>query len=123
MMVLGTYDEVIPWEGRPSYYSAQDSMAYWTSHNGCVGGPDVVEEFDIMPADKLSGRRETFNQCEDGSEVTLFGALGGGHTWPGHPPAGDLVPVLGGTSLDFDATEVIWDFFQRHPAGEASNGE
>jgi polyhydroxybutyrate depolymerase len=121
MIVHGTYDDVIPWEaGLAGYFSTQESVEYWVGHNGCVASPDIIEEFDVMPDDKLRGRRETFNQCEEGSEVTLFGAIGGGHTWPGHPAPSEFVPVLGGTSMDFDATEVIWDFFERHP-GE--NGE
>jgi polyhydroxybutyrate depolymerase len=118
MIVMGTYDDVIPWDGRPGYFSTQESIEYWTAHNECAEAPDVIEEFDVMPVDKLRARRETFNQCADGSEVTLFGAVGGGHTWPGHSATGELVPVLGGTSMDFDATEVIWEFFERHPSTE-----
>jgi polyhydroxybutyrate depolymerase len=121
MMVLGTYDDVIPWDGRPGYFSTQESVEYWLAHNECVAKADIIEEFDIMPVDKLRARRETFNQCAEGSEVTLFGAVGGGHSWPGHPGVAELVPVLGGTSMDFDATFVIWEFFQRHPA--ESGGE
>ena len=38
---------------------------------------------------------------------------GGGHTWPG---GHQYLPewIIGKTSRDIDANEVIWDFFKKH---------
>ena len=36
---------------------------------------------------------------------------GGGHTCPGGLP----VPALGKTTMNADATSMMWDFFVRHP--------
>ncbi len=38
---------------------------------------------------------------------------GGGHTWPGGEQYAPEL-VVGETCRDFDANEVIWDFFSRH---------
>ncbi|NMD03070.1 MAG: phospholipase, partial [Bacteroidales bacterium] len=49
----------------------------------------------------------------DGTEVILYAVEGGGHTWPGgfqYLPAW----IIGKTSRDIDANEVIWAFFKRH---------
>jgi polyhydroxybutyrate depolymerase len=46
-----------------------------------------------------------------GAEVVLLVVKGGGHTWPGHPSRERL---LGPTTRDFDANEVMWQFFAAH---------
>jgi polyhydroxybutyrate depolymerase len=52
--------------------------------------------------------------CAGGVSVALYTVAGGGHAWPGgeHPLPGRIV---GRTSRDFDASEVIWRFFARTP--------
>jgi polyhydroxybutyrate depolymerase len=47
--------------------------------------------------------------CADGREVGLVMIAGGGHQWPG-----SLVPN-DASSVAFDATSTIWDFFERQP--------
>jgi polyhydroxybutyrate depolymerase len=44
----------------------------------------------------------------------LYVIEGGGHTWPNTV---QYLPVkdIGRMSRDFDATEVIWEFFKKHP--------
>jgi poly(3-hydroxybutyrate) depolymerase len=46
------------------------------------------------------------NGCLRGSEK---GDLGGGHTWPG------MKPVTPGTTETIDASELMLDFFDKHP--------
>lgn len=54
-----------------------------------------------------------FQGCPAGTELHLVAVQGGGHNWPGHP--GVLPPqVAGNVSTDFDASELIYRFFQRH---------
>lgn len=122
MFVLGTLDPVIVWEGSDYYFSAQDSVGYWLSHNGCTGEEaDIIETFDEDESTPERVRRETFSECEDDTEVTIYGAIGGGHTWPGHPFEASI--DIGGTSMDIDATEMIWEFFTRHTLPEEITGE
>ncbi len=56
-------------------------------------------------------KRETFGAYN--SEVVLYSIQGGGHTWPGAFYSGPA-DLLGKTSGDVDATELITDFFLRH---------
>jgi poly(3-hydroxybutyrate) depolymerase len=56
----------------------------------------------------------------------LYVVEGGGHSWPGTPlfngdaaaqadtAAGGLASVAGTTTMDISATELAWEFFQRH---------
>jgi polyhydroxybutyrate depolymerase len=48
--------------------------------------------------------------CARGAPVVLYTVTGGGHTWPG---GGQYLPsaLIGATSRQFDASQVIWRFF------------
>jgi polyhydroxybutyrate depolymerase len=55
---------------------------------------------------------------QDGSEVVLIAIENGGHTWPGMEP---IVKMLGPSTKDISANDLMWEFFQRHPrAGGAA---
>lgn len=58
-------------------------------------------------------RTETYGPGRDGAEVVYIRVDGLGHTWAG---GRSLLPesVVGGTSDKIKATDVIWDFFQKH---------
>ncbi len=116
-------DPVVPFEGGEIYshsgremlgrvLSVEKSVEYWVKRNGCSPVPVITEEPDRDPTDGTRvARREYFNR-EDGTEVVLYVVDGGGHTWPGglqYLPA----RVIGKTSRDIDASEVIWSFFKR----------
>jgi len=36
----------------------------------------------------------------------------GGHTWPGNEP---IVAMLGKSTKDISANDLMWEFFQKHP--------
>jgi polyhydroxybutyrate depolymerase len=52
-------------------------------------------------------------QCTSGADVQYYIITGGGHTWPGGlqylPEA-----VVGRTSRDINASELLWQFFSAH---------
>jgi polyhydroxybutyrate depolymerase len=57
--------------------------------------------------------RKVYGNGIQGTEVILYSVDGGGHTWPGgfqYLPAW----LIGKTSRDIDANEVIWEFFKKH---------
>jgi polyhydroxybutyrate depolymerase len=66
------------------------------------------------PSDGTTVRKETYGGFADSAEVVLYSVEGGGHTWPGKL---QYLPesIIGRTSRDFDASEVIWQFFKEHP--------
>jgi len=123
MMIPGTRDPLVPWDGGAIGFaggqkvgrvlSVSETVKYWASHNQCPSPPAVSMEPDRDPQDGTRVRREAYGPCRDGTEVILLAVEGGGHTWPGglqYLP----VRVVGRTSRDIDANEVIWSFFRRH---------
>jgi polyhydroxybutyrate depolymerase len=55
----------------------------------------------------------SYQDCGDQGDVTFCEIEGGGHTWPGGEA---LRPgVLGYTTDDLSANEVMWEFFADHP--------
>ena len=50
--------------------------------------------------------------------MELVVADGDGHTWPGSSAQQEWVSFLGPVTMEIDATEMIWDFFEQHPMPE-----
>ncbi len=120
LAINGTDDPLVPYAGgemkRGSggmILSAPDSAKAWARLDGCGADPAS----DVLPAKASEGletRREIYSGCQQGVKVALYTVVGGGHTWPGGK---QYFPkfLIGKTSRDFDANEVIWQFFQAHP--------
>jgi polyhydroxybutyrate depolymerase len=117
LMIHGTEDGVVPFEGSPidaadghvfATLPVPDAVQFWVAANGIEGPPTVETLPDVDPADGTTTTLERYEGV-DGIEVLFYIVDGGGHTWPGAPPS-----RVDTTSQDFDATEVIWDFFSRH---------
>jgi polyhydroxybutyrate depolymerase len=113
----GTRDEYIPFaggRGKQSFFgtnhrSVEESIRIWVKANGCDGTPkiDVLSEGD----DGMRVTRKTYGGGRDGAEVVLVLVDGGGHTWPGRrSPA----KILGRSTLNVSANDLMWQFFQRH---------
>ncbi|HLV97867.1 MAG TPA: PHB depolymerase family esterase [Ktedonobacterales bacterium] len=116
LMIHGTDDPLIPFAGggrrRQLLLSAPTTAQHWARLAGCVDGPEV----HYLPDSAHDGTRvrcEVYSGGPDGAEVILYVIEGGGHTWPGGMA---YLPerIIGKTSRQFDASLVIWDFFQRH---------
>ena len=123
LIMSGTEDPLVPWEGGEIGFkrgqkfgrvlSVSESLKFWTSKNQCPSSPMIRSEPDRDPKDGTRIHRTIYRPCSQETEVVLFTVEGGGHTWP----CGDqYLPVwlVGRTSKDMDANEVIWDFFKRH---------
>ena len=117
-------DPLVPFEGGEIYghfhtiklgkvLSANESIEFWVKRNKCEPTPVVIEEPDRDPKDGTRVMRKEYVNHKNGTEVILYSVDGGGHTWPGgfqYLPAW----VIGKTSRDIDANEVIWSFFRKH---------
>ena len=53
--------------------------------------------------------------CRAGSTLELYVVEGGGHTWPNGTQYWP-VRLIGVTTRQFDAGEVLWQFLQQHPS-------
>ena len=66
--------------------------------------PKFVLQFTI--------KQRVYSGGTNGSEVVSYVILNGGHTWPkGYQYLSEL--IIGKTSQDMNACEVIWTFFKR----------
>jgi polyhydroxybutyrate depolymerase len=115
----GTEDRFVPYGGgdilkqpeRGSVLSVADTTALWSRLDGCPTTPRLADLPPSHPEDGTRIRRVTYGPCSRTSEVTLYTVIGGGHTWPGTA----WIPLLGTVSRQINATEIIWEFFERHP--------
>lgn len=115
----GTNDAYLPFHGgkglrrltQTHFYSVPHSISAWARANDCPQVPivtGVATKFD----DGTSVQRQTYGPGKDGAEVVLFVIHGGGHTWPGRQTR---IPLLGPSTRNISANELMWEFFQRHP--------
>jgi polyhydroxybutyrate depolymerase len=93
--------------------SAPESIKVWVKNNECLETPVITYEPDMKPQDGTRVRKEAYTNGKNNSEVILYAIEGGGHTWPGgYQYLGEK--IVGKTSRDINADEVIWDFFEKH---------
>ncbi len=122
LIIAGTADPLVPWGGGEIRFggrtfgtvvSVPDTVKFWVEKNGCMTTPVVRRLPDSDPDDGTSVRREAYSRCRGGAEVVLYVVEGGGHTWPGGL---QYLPerTIGKTSREFNASEVIWQFFRTH---------
>jgi polyhydroxybutyrate depolymerase len=121
LYIHGTLDKIVGFDGvdlftkRAFSLSADEQVRWWARQNGCDMTPKVEPLPDAVD-DGTTVKRHTFATKSGGASVVFYEVIGGGHTWPG----GSLQPeiLLGKTSRDFSASEVIWEFFARHSLPE-----
>jgi polyhydroxybutyrate depolymerase len=124
LAINNTNDPLVPYNGGDIYghfhrvdlgrvLSVKQSIMFWVDRDRCSIPPVVTKEPDRDPYDGTTVTRIAYQNGTDGSEVILYEVEGGGHTWPGGV---QYLPVwlIGKTSRDIDANEVIWSFFRMH---------
>ena len=109
----GTADDHVPYEGGVGERSlvkahrkpVSFAVSYWVKHNGTATVPQKEERGSIV--------KETYGKGKDDAEVILYTIRGGGHVWPGGVKGkwqGAPEPTR-----EISATDLMWEFFQRHP--------
>ncbi len=122
MLICGTKDPLVPYNGgkvglgilknRGTVLSVEKSIDYWVKLNKCNTSPIVIEE-DNNKFDKTKAIKKIFSDGLNGSEVILYTIENGGHTWPGGLQYLSE-RIIGKSSKDINASEVIWKFFKSH---------
>ncbi len=112
MIFAGTADRLIPFEGRAnrlnpdnSAMSFADTAEFWAAQNDCITDP-VIEMLPDLAEDGTQVTRTSYKDCT--ADFEMLAIDGGGHTWPG---GGSRSRLLGVTSEDVNASELIWAFF------------
>ena len=120
LYIHGTTDPLVPFLGGQitaggtaggtilSHFQAIDK---WVTINGCNPTPTVTDLPDIAN-DGTTIKQRVYSGGANGSEVVSYVVLNGGHTWPqGYQYLNEA--IIGKTSQDMNACEVIWTFFKR----------
>jgi polyhydroxybutyrate depolymerase len=118
MYIHGTIDPFVPFVGGTvspgaggtvlSHFQAIDK---WITINGCTTTPTITDLPDIAN-DGTTIKQRVYAGGTNGSEVVSYVVLNGGHTWPqGYQYLSEA--VIGKTSQDMNACEIIWAFFKR----------
>lgn len=125
LLIDGTSDPVVPYGGGTEHnlnlrtISAEDSTKAWAKIDHCADKP----EHSKLPARGKGGMEtkvDTYNGCQDNSQVVLYSVKGGGNTWPGGEQY-EAENAIGKTSSDLDANQVIWGFLvTRKLAGDSA---
>lgn len=116
--IHGTLDPLVPFSGGTlsagaggtaiSHFQAIDK---WITINGCNTTPTITDLPDIAN-DGTTIKQRVYSNSTNGSEVVSYVITNGGHTWPqGYQYLNEL--IIGKTSQDMNACEVIWSFFKR----------
>jgi polyhydroxybutyrate depolymerase len=83
--------------------SVSYAVSFWVKHDACSDTPKRSEKGSI--------RTEIYDGGKDGAEVVLYTVNGGGHAWPG----GEAYLLGAEPTKEISATDLMWDFFVRHP--------
>lgn len=103
-------DTQVPYNGgygtgyAQTYMPPVDSViGVWAANDSCTGPLDIVYNNGGAIGKK-------WTNCSSCSEVLIYTASDGGHSWPGGNKTANGDPV----SIQLNATDLIWDFFSRH---------
>ena len=85
--IHGTADTWVPINGASGFYSADQTLSYWTSFNDCLQVETIILP-DLDPTDGCTVEKTAYTDCSDNSNVVYYKVIDGGHTWPGAGPPG-----------------------------------
>jgi polyhydroxybutyrate depolymerase len=120
LYIHGTADPLVPFTGGimtaggtagGTILSHFQTIDKWITINGCSATPTIIDLPDISN-DGTTIKQRVYSGGTNGSEVVSYVVLNGGHTWPqGFQYLNEA--IIGKTSQDMNATEVVWDFFKK----------
>jgi polyhydroxybutyrate depolymerase len=127
--IHGTEDKVVAWEGpnlktpkNLEFLSVPQTLETWKKLLAASGTHDTDHPTLVCRAEKWPDRKADGTRIEvhrfgldpesEIPDLQFVRVIGGGHTWPGGE---NREWVVGNTSEEFNANEMMWDFFQNHP--------
>ena len=121
MFINGTDDPLVKYNGgsvgaerggRGELTGVEDMVKHWREFDGCTGPAKEETIPDVDSHDHCHATVRTYASCNASTEVVLVTVAGGGHTWPGGRQYAPRL-IVGEVCRDFNAEELIWDFFKR----------
>lgn len=109
LQIHGTDDPLVPYNGITGAYGVEETIDFWKARNGCTVAADTTAVPDNNVNDSSTVQKIVYANCSSPHEVWLYKINGGGHTWPNAP----INYIYGPTNRDIDASQEIWDFFNR----------
>lgn len=120
MYIHGTNDRLVPIIGGEmtaggtaggTILSHLQTISKWVAINKCNTIP-VNTDLPNIANDGTTVKQRTYGNGTNGSEVVSYVIENGGHTWPqGFQYLNEI--IIGKTSQDLNACEVIWSFFKK----------
>ena len=116
LYITGTKDPLNPIDGGAIFIGDKPAgtkppvrtfIKKWVAMLGCAPEPHVIYDQDGVHG-------TAYTACRDHAEVEFYTVAGMGHFWAGgksHLPE----RVIGKSSDAINATDLIWEFFRRHP--------
>jgi polyhydroxybutyrate depolymerase len=125
LYIHGTRDHIVGYDGTDQFtrekssLSAQELVQWWAEQNGC--GPVREEKLADAASDNCTVIRHVHPQAEGphGAPVIFYEVKGGGHTWPDGKR--QPVAVMGTVCRDFNASEVMWEFFSQFELADGAD--
>lgn len=116
--IQGTTDPLVPFAGGTMtagnggvILSHAQAVAKWITINNC-NTTAVTTDLPDIANDGTTIKQRVYTGVNNGSEVVSYVVANGGHTWPqGYQYIAES--IIGKTSQDMNACEVIWQFFKR----------
>ena len=119
MMIQGTADPLVPFEGGALRKGAggvvlshEAAVKKFVEVDRCTGEPKEDHIADNA-RDGTSVDVTSYGSCAGESAVVGYVVNGGGHTWPGGTQYLPAV-FIGKTTHNMDGSEVLWDFLEKH---------
>jgi polyhydroxybutyrate depolymerase len=106
IVMIGTLDPIMSWEGGEGRLSTQETVSYWLGFNRCVNDGAARALPDTDPDD---GTRVFAARWEGDAPVVLYRMQGHGHGWPG-----TRANATGPKTQDISAPEEFWSFLKDH---------
>jgi polyhydroxybutyrate depolymerase len=108
MEIHGTLDPTVSYNSSSFTESIPDILDFWANLNNCNSTAIVTNIPNTSTTDGCTAEHQIWENGNNGSTVEHYKIIGGEHSWPGA-----LFPN-GVTNQDIDASEKIWEFFNKY---------
>ncbi|MEP6675649.1 MAG: PHB depolymerase family esterase [Ferruginibacter sp.] len=124
LLINGTKDPLVPYNGgevgnkltgnRGGCTSTEKTIKKYLAIDGITSAAVTENIPDENKTDNCTAVKYTYRNESNGTNVTLIKIINGGHALPG---GSQYLPkiIIGKVCKDFDANEIIWEFFKDRP--------